>query len=613
MNAWQSSWKDPDARPIYQWAHEEGELPAVYAVPGRFDIESAPFCREVFDALQNPTVREVVDMSSVQSLKTLIAELYLLWSIVENPGPTQWLQNTDEEADEHAKERFLKLIAAFPCVHRYFTQYRHDRTTRFINFAHMYLRMEGQANIKNLQRKSIKTQVRSEVWQWKSGHLKEADARMTQFTFNSKSFTESQPGVADDQMDALYSSGNQKVWQFACLGCGKFQPYLWSYIRQDGTRAAMRWEDSSRTRRDDGEWRWNELVPTIRYECIYCGHGHTDDPRTRRLMLASGKYIAQNPNAPPTIESFNRNQLCIPNLPWFETKIGGVKNFLVANDWHKKGVDGYLREFFQKVMAEKYDPNKHAGWKQPLVYISGDWPDEKFRFMTVDVQETFFPAVIRAWSIKGASRLLWAGNLASWQEVSDKQKEFKVFDASVFVDSSYDTREVYKRCALHGHWGELNRRARWFCWYPMNGEQHERRSFAWKNPRTEKTILLPYQFPFKPVDGYIGTDEQGRQRNPELIFWANGTIKEILCRLRDGKGAEWLAYDGVCEEWKTAMFSERRVSVVDKYGQVKFVWQRIGKRLNNLWDCEAMQVVAAAIGGALGEPIELEEKEKKAA
>src|SRR5882762_8953715 len=101
---WQSHFGAYDAREIWQWITEEGELPSSYAVQGRLDIDTCPMIKGPLEALRRRTVRHVVSMAGVQCLKTLIGEFWLLWTIARNPGPTQWLHNTNEEAKEHAQE-----------------------------------------------------------------------------------------------------------------------------------------------------------------------------------------------------------------------------------------------------------------------------------------------------------------------------------------------------------------------------------------------------------------------------------------------------------------------------------------------------------------------------
>lgn len=601
---WGQSLALPDTREIWEWAHDEVDLPNCYAVTGRFDADLVPFVKEPFRALREPTVREVVAQAGVQCLKTLIGELWLIWTIDQNPGPSQWLQTTNDEAKQHNEERFKFLVESCPRVHRYFSEDRHDKGKTKIIFKHMYLRMEGANDRGNLQRKSIKNQMCSEIWQtqfWKPGTLQEAGTRLTQFVYNSKRYIESQAGFADDQMEEAFKSGTQEVWGFKCQGCGKLQSYYWSYIRQDGTRAAMRWDENKYTRRENGEWIWGALVPTIRYECIYCGYGHTDDALTRRRILESGEYIVQNPNAPRTIRSFSWGQLAVTNLNWFETKTGGVKRFLWANDQAKKGNDQPLTEFFQKVVAEPYDPNKfYSTNRPPVILTSEEWSEEFMRVMTVDVQEDCFWAVIRAWAKSAESRLLWTGKLFTWGDVRKKQDEFKVYDGSVIVDSGDGNRtlEVYGRCAENGHIEIVDNRELWVCWKASKGEHVE--SFAYYTKAGP--VFLPFRWPLGFGDPRSGKEGQGGKCCP-LIQFSNPTIKDILVKLRDGKGAKWSTREDVCKEWHEHMYSERRVRVWDKLGQYQWKWENIGRRPNHLWDCEVLQVVSACMEGILGEQV----------
>jgi len=615
---WHRSYTPPDAREIYDWAAEEVELPNCYAVTGRFDYSSVPFVKAPFEALRRSVTREVVAMAGVQCLKTLIGELWLLHTIVENPGPSQWLQPTDEEAAEHASERFLQLMAGCAAVHRLYTDRRHDKTTAFIHFKHMFLRMEGVTNRGNLQRKSIKNQMRSEVWQsdkWTPGKLREADSRMTQFVHNSKAYTESQPGLVGDDLHERYLAGTQQLLHFACIACGFNQPFKWVVFRPDGTRAGMRWEESERTRRPSGEWRWQELLPTVRYECSKCGFGHVDDPLTRRRLTNSLKYFSQNPEAGPSLETFSWNQLAVPNLSWFETKIGGVKNFLIAHEQAQKGVDGPQREFFQKVLAEPFDPDRFAHTRLPTIELTTPkegkfWPLQDYIFMSVDVQMDHFWVLVQAWSKKGDDLTLFAGKLFSWEEVAVKQKDFFVPDRCVFVDAAHDQNTVYAQCVKHGHIENSKDGPAWICWTALKGD--DRKEFIWtpsRGPQRGRKIRLPYSWPPGTGDPSIGQaapDESIRGRYCAVIFWSNPTIKDIAKRRRDQmlKGVTSLVSPGDWnEEFSKQMFSERKKKILNSLNQVTEKWERIGKRPNHLWDCFCMALVAACMAQILGDPL----------
>lgn len=656
---WEDFFTPPDTREIWDWALEEGELPPVYA--SQLDVDEAPMIKEPWRALRNPSVRNVVAMAAVQCLKTLIGELWLLWLVPNDPGATQWLQPDDQEAWEHCEERFVPLIERYAAVHRYFTGKGRDKKTAFIRFKHMFMRIEGANNMGNLQRKSIKNQMRSEIHQvdkWVPGRLKEADGRLTQFVHNSKTYTESQPGydaeLQIDDMHAEYLKGDQNIWEFACLSCGKYQPYLWSHVRADGTRAAMRWETSERTRRPNGEWRETELLKTIRYECIYCGHAHYDDPLTRRRMTANGRFRAQNPDADPATRSFCWNQLAMGKLSWWETKIGGVKNFLIAHAKAKRGYEKDLREFFQKVVAEPYNPAKHGAFStlETIDLSSGCAPDEnkwftlegivfKHRIMGVDVQALSFFAVVEIWSDNGDSLTLWAGELFSWDDVRSKQEEHHVPDGDVGIDISHRGHEVIVQCAKHGHWEDTKRGKVWVCWKAWRGSHQEH--FTWRpisGPQKGQRIQLPYSWPpgfGEPLQGKSSRDPKWAKLFLEfkgkrcwIVAWSNPTIKDIVICRRDGRasGVRSLIARGDWNQlFSSHMHSQKKVSLQQKsYDKgkpatavSKWVWDSF--RADHLFDAKCMVTVRAvqkvlilpggeaATGAPTNSPEALENKE----
>jgi hypothetical protein len=617
---WSGAFPRADEREIWDWAATEGELPLVYAVTGKLDIETCPMIKEPLRALRNPAIRNVVCMCGVQCLKTLIGELWLLWSIVNDPGPTQWLHPDNVEAREHALERFLPLIEKFPAVHRFYTSNRFDKQTSFIRFRHIFLRMEGAYELGNLQRKSIKNQMRSEIWQvdkWKPGRLKEADSRLTQYVHNSKTYTESQPGwdkvYCEDDMHAAYDAGNQNQIHFACLSCGKLQPFHWDFQRTDGTKAGLRWEVSERTRRPDGQWRWGELAQTVRYECIHCGHIHIDEPITRRRMTASLQHVPQNPDSDPATVSFNWGQLAMANLSWFETRLGGVKNYLLAKAAAENGNDGPLRDFVMKVLAIPYDPSKHgasptmetielAGEKEPRPGQPIEHDGIKFdnRLMSVDVQADHFWLLVEAWSAKGDSLTLHFEKVFSWDEVAERQQHFVVADQDVSIDISHRTQQVKTQCARHGHLIQVGQRKAWVCWRAMRGSDQPH--FIWV-PRAGrdrgKRIQLPYTWPPEVGDPCFGMPLNHPNRKEfagkrcQIVTWSNPTIKDIAIARRDGAVAsrnlvmrgEWNA------EFNRQMHSQRKVPTPAKYGGDRWKWVKF--RDDHGLDCKCMCIVRA--------------------
>jgi len=607
---WREKFTPPDEREIWEFIAEEGELPPVYAVEGKLDIDTCPMIKGPLRALRSPSVRNVICMCGVQCLKTLIGEMWLLWLIVNAPGPSQWLQPDDQEGKEHALERFLPLLENFPIVHRFYTPRRHDKQTVFIKFVHMYLRMEG-ANVRgNRQRKSIMNQMCSEVWQankWKPGHLKEAGGRLTHFVHNSKRYIESQPGddaeIATDDMHPEYLTGNQNTWEFACLSCGKYQPYTFSHMREDGTRAGIRWDTSERTRLANGQWRESELAQTIRMECIYCGHRHYDDPLTRRRMAANGRHHPARPEADPATESFSWNQWAMTQLSWWETKIGGVKNFLQAHEQAKKGDERARREFYQKVCGEPFHPQKHGIFARlETIELTSAAPDKaivlngiKFevRLMGVDWQADHFWAVIQVWSLNGDSLTLWAGKCLTKAEVRAKQLEHHVLDEDRCDDISHRPHEVIEEVTRCGTWKQTPRGKNWVCAKAVRGSDQEH--FDWRprtGPQKGQRIQLPYTWPPDRGDPCSGlqTNDPLRQEFKgkfcQIITWSNPWIKDVVIMRRDGRaeGVQCLVARGDWnQEFSWQMHSQRKVSVPRKHGGEQWKWQKF--RADHIFDC----------------------------
>ena len=625
-SVWQRDFIEVDDREIWETG---GELPPAYAVSGKLDIDTAPMIKAPLRDLRSAIVRNVICMCGVQCLKTLIGELWLRWLIRNDPGPTQWLQPTDQEAKEHAKERFIPLIENDPDVARFFTGSRHDKTSAFLKFIHMWLRMEGAETDANLQRKSIKNQMRSEVWQrdyWTPGKLKEADSRLTQFVHNSKTYTESQPGYDAelagefpiDDMHAEYLKGNQNQWTFPCQACGKFQPYFWSVFRADGSRAGVRWDTTERTTRktdslDPNErYRWPELVQTIRIECVYCGERHYDNSMLRRRMGANGKHIPARPDADPATTSYAWNQFAMVNLSWFETKIGGVKNFLMAQAQAKQGNDKPLREFFQKVCNEPYNPRKHGVFHKPDTITIESSPEQaeivehggiKFphRTMMVDVQADVYWVLVTYFSETGDALIVHAEECVSWGDVAAIQPRFKVPDQNVGVDISHRGKEVVRECCRHGHIEtKAGGKREFVCWHAFRGSDSSEFRYEIKKGQF---IPLFYSWPPEwgdPCDGLKIADPRRKElhgRFCPIISWSNPSIKDVaLSRLRGKAEAvrDFVLAGDWNDEYARQRDSQKKVVADRKYGTGpwKFIKKHPDDHLN---DCYCMALTLATM------------------
>lgn len=625
-----------DQREIWEWIHDEGELPPAYAVTGKFDISATPWLKEVFRALKSRTVRQVTAMAGVQCIKTLIGELWLAWLIKNDPGATQVVLRDDTEASEHCEERLMPLLRAFRAILDLMPSGEQRGKTKkaSIMFPHMWLRVEG-AGLGNAQRKSVKNQMCSEIHdaeKWPPGRLKTFASRLTQFVHNSKRYIESQPGMDSrlgiDDMHATYLEGTQELIHAACLSCGKLQPMRWSVIRPDGSRAGIRFDVNERTRRKTQStdpnliWNWQEVKNSIRWECEFCGNAHADDDRTRLQLSRRAEFVTSNPGI-ITHRSFSWHQLIFPNLSWFETQIGGVKNFLIAQAAAKQGMGLQLQEFFQKVCAEPYDPDRFAHMTKMQTVEIVTQPEAKelvvegvsfiHRIAATDVQAASFWHLSMMFSSRGDEITLWGGELYSWDDVERKCDEFQIEPEDHEVDLSHRREEVIWECSRHGKWkvNPKTGRKEWLSWKALVGS--DQKFFAYRPKSGGATVQLPYSWPpqwGKPELGLSPKDPrlaEMRGKRCPIIAWSNPTIKDMVIARRDGQtqGVKILTQRGEWnDEFSRQNHSQRKVYDTGKYGIGKWKWQRF--RDDHLLDCRCMATVRAIqkkliVGGAVPE------------
>ena len=107
---WREAWKPPDRRPPWAWCEEHITSIPYSPVPGRFRSDNSPWMREPMEALVDPRIRLVSIIAAIQSGKTSVGELGISYIIANLPGPTLWLDQTDDDARDQSESRLQKLF-----------------------------------------------------------------------------------------------------------------------------------------------------------------------------------------------------------------------------------------------------------------------------------------------------------------------------------------------------------------------------------------------------------------------------------------------------------------------------------------------------------------------
>lgn len=567
------NWRLPERIPPWKWCEENVKNIPYSPIPGHFKSANSPWVREVMEAMADPDIRIVSIVAPVQSSKTISAELCLCYIIANFPGPCLWLSQTDADAKDQAEARLHKLFSECDAVKKLFPADRHKKKTQTVFFSNgMTLWVLGAHAKSNLQSRSIRWLIGDETWQWPSGHMQQAEARVTAFGWLGKCIFLSQGGTENDDTHRKFETTNMREWEFKCPKCGKYQPYKWSNIE---------WDKNYR----DGEGRMDfaKVRSSVRLVCEFCKHEIADSDANRKLLNSSAKFVPQNPNAPTTKAGFHWNSLA--SMSWGEL----AEMYLRAKESGRRGDMEDLKNFYQKRLALPWGDLEEDFTLDisPSGYRMGDdWESEaavgtkgailppphenknrvRLRFLTVDVQMDHFYAVVRSWACDASSRLVYCAKLQTWEGVEILQNRFGVFPQLVFVDAGYSTFEVYRNCAKHN-------------WTALMGDG--RRDF-------------PHRVNGKITQRFYSTARHPlvSDRKCRMHYWSNLGIKDTLARLRSNQnpdeGSTWEVPSDVPEEYLKMLDSEQRV----KNGN-SWEWRQIGKRPNHYWDCEAMQVCAA--------------------
>lgn len=566
---WREAWRPPDRRPVWEWAEEHIRAIPYSPLPGRFRIENSPMLAEVMDQIVNPRSRVVSIMASVQSSKSTAAEVALCYLIPNMPGPTLWLDQTDDDAKDQSEGRLQKLFDECDPVRALFPANPNKKRNATIHFSNgMTLWLAGAHNKSNLQRRSIRWLFGDETWRWPVGHMAEAEARVTAFGWLGKCIFCSQAGVEGDDTHRKFLTTDQREWEFRCPHCGKVQPFLWQQVR---------WDKDCLD--DKGDFAYQRVRESVRLVCAGCGHEFRDTDETRRRLNASACFVPLNPHASKENVGFHWN--AIATMSW-----GALAElYLRAKAAAKKGDDSLLRQFYQKRLAIPWNEfTEDFTIEQSLAdyFMDEPWEQEAdingvpLRILTVDVQKDHFYAVVRSWAEGGSSRLLHCEKVFSWEALDGLRQLHGVNDRLVFIDCGYSTYDVYAKCAEHG-------------WNALKGDRRSTYAHRGRNGQP----VQRYYSPKRAVSVGYG-------RTAAMYYWSNLNIKDCLARLRSSKdGATWEIPRDVPQDYLDMLDSERRV-----FERGKWVWKQIQNRPNHFFDCEAMQVCAATMLKLVGREAE---------
>jgi hypothetical protein len=565
--------------------------------PGPYSTSVRPYVREPLEAWKDPGVSELTLCWGSQTSKTTTLMAGLAWLIDNEPSPALWLMPTESLARSFSKSRWLPFLEDSPTMVAHFPLDKDKLTNLEQHFDKSTLTFIGSNSPANLSSRPVRVLVGDEIDKFADATSKEADAldlaeqRLKAFS-SSKAFFTSTPTTTENRIWQRYLRGDQRRYYIPCPHCRELIRLEWRQIKWDGVKT------------EDGKYDWAAVRSSAFYECQLCKGKISDAQKV--AALRHGKWIAENPNALPSIRSYHLSSLYSPDrkCTWGHLAVA----FLEA----KQSMMG-LQGFINGMLAEPWE--NQDGTVDRVEVISDSPLNEARRYLTADVQAAapYFWYVCREWQ-GGNSRLVAAGHADDFAALRRIQVELGVHDMDVGIDSGFDTQTVYDACA--GFSNTSVNPVSYPCGlrYPPEGGLRKPMLIGWMPMKGRETgaRFTTRSGSIHPFGVSTSTSMRTDVVQPLLVFDSEH-LRDMLSRLRQSSEAgSWAvcslpirlqAEGAYCVDpdqyWKH-LDSHVLKPTANRAGRIKHVWHKRNHRWpDHLHDCEIMQLAMAMLWGDL--------------
>ncbi len=538
------------------------------AINPRFTIEATNYLREPMEAMADDDVREVWISAAVGGGKTTMLEAFNQYAISEEPGNMMLATQNVAESKRWMETRFLPSLKMNEKIVPLLPSGKNKRKIRMeeIVFAHMFFQIGG-ANKNFVQSKSCRWVELDEVWTFPQGIVEDARMR-THDRANSCIIGVSQAGYVGDDFDVAISESLRHEYGFDCPCCGDWQAYDWGQMKYEDIK-----DDES------GERIWDKTRESVYYECRHCEERIEDNVKNRRQLSSNGSYQCEGNQHKTARKAYTFSAMAVWRVSWAKL----VEEYLTAQDEEKKGNWEPMAQFVQKRLSKSWEEpveSVQLGEQGEAYSLEEYWDGaevdgELSRFLTIDVQQDHFWAVIRAWRGDGSSRLLYAGKLQTWDALRQLQGRFKVQNKCVLVDRGYKKDDVAEASMAAMHQDDK------FPWLPTLGEEADE---GYLTTRGRYKFKLPYSQLYTAI-----TLNGLRYR---YIKFSNLLAKDMLARYMSGHAAPWETPIDIGDDYKIQVQNEAKEEIRPGKYRYNIVKKHLG---NHLFDCEVLQIVGASL------------------
>jgi phage terminase large subunit GpA-like protein len=557
------------------------------ARPGVYNPDLTPWVFGIHDALDDPTVHELVCMKSAQVAWTDGVLLNYIGKRIDiDPCPMIVMFSKDQAAKEFNSEKFEPMVEATPCLaDKIPITAKRDKDNRwqFKGFPGGFLKFVGSnspSSVKSTPAPVVAVEEPDDC----NTNVREQGDTITLLKERTKSFPRRKvifggtPTIEGfSRIESGYKASDQRKFWVPCPHCDEYQVLAWEHVK---------WQEDPATQHEV----FGHVKPeTARYCCPHCSALWTDAEKNRSVR--KGEWRADAPFR--GVAGFYINELYSPFPGSQFARL--VEKYLAAMHALAQGDDTKIRAFrnnseglpyaFRSDIPEATDlrqrAEKYAEFTVPmggLLLTAG-----------VDVQHDRLAVIIRAWGRGEESWLVYWGEIpgstlvpgaGAWADLDLMlQRDFRHASGAVLRVSavSIDGSDGNRTEIVHGY----VRPRRQFRYMTVKGasEQTDDRREIFATPRK----VDPGKF-HKPAKHGLETFIVGTARAKDLIL-------ETRVKLEGAGPGRLHWYDTVRADYWEQLVSE--VKAPSRFNRNRKIWTKKAGVRNEALDAEVYALHAA--------------------
>lgn len=600
-----AAWEPVSDEPAWKWIEQHVPLPPDSELKN-FDFELFPLAKFVVDNLcHNEFLRRFTEMLSAQVGKTVTILAYLCWKIVNRPSGVGWYTDTGLNAKGDYKTKILPALEDCDKVAPLLPSDRSKKNNTLVQFGFMNLRVLGAESRSNREGKTIAEVLCDEVRNYPQGAMEQIDNRFKTIT-NYRRILFSSAGDITQEPWPSFQKGTRHLGFWFCPHCqhkqtfrfGRKESPLYPQAREHG---GFIWADDEKTHPAENVYNFQELIPTIRYQCEQCRYEFKEAEKIP--LIKQTKFEQTNPMTNPSDISVHCWEAYMPfaGCSWGNI----VMKFLNAIVAMRQGNVELMKVFVKETLGEPWEDRGEKPVEGDIAKRCGEfsvgeeWDKEIkcARQITVDVQLGFVKFNYSIFNRAGDKRTVKVGQLATFDELRAFQNAMKVPDRGVAIDCAHRPADVHEECLKYGNWKQDPTGGRdhfWNGWVPLLGDDAEEFT-NWVFDKDKNRIAIKAYF--KPVLINAREGKAGRQRPIHRYSWSGPHYKtELYFRRIKGLGPLWEIPKNISQEYLKQMQTVERRELRNAEGAViGYEWHERGRHDDP--DCELMQLVLADING----------------